>query len=663
MRVTQSVYARLVLSIIGFLWANVTVCYSESLVLVTRKHSHLAEQQQIESVAGFFGLTLRHVRLTSDDATRCRLMPENSSHVRAILIAEDSLDALNRADIPKRWATARRQRDRPVPVLVFGINSKSDAKELKLWSGGAVQGCVAAREGIRPQQIAVGDDKELSSTLAGYELPAVASPTCAMQIKSASRAQTVLSARGNDENDAVLVRTFDRAAEVFFTPQMKTVDASWIGKPRNLASAFSSMASFLVFLSYASRDYKWHLDGHYANLTIDDPWLIQPYGHLDYPALLAEMERHRFHTTIAFVPWNFDRSKPEVVSLLRAHRNRFSISIHGDNHIHREFGEYRKDPLHTQIANIKQAVARMERFHTLTGLSYDRFMVFPHAIAPEATLAALRRYGFLGTANSQNVPLGRPYPTDPIFLLRPFTSAYGNLLSVFRYPANEQVSSLEIAIQCFLGNPLLFYGHEDLFDTGIDAFDRVADAVNRTQPDTRWMGLGEIARHLHLIRQCDDGGFEVRMFSSQMDLKNSLNRSARFRIEREGDSGAAISAVTVDDTPVAFRRCKNSISLTLMIPAQKERRIRFLDANLHPDDNKIKSSGLHVWAIRHISDFRDLYLSRFPWGSWATHFYYDHGWNLLEVKLESTYSPGAVIVILLPLAGILYARRRKRHLK
>ena len=54
---------------------------------------------------------------------------------------------------------------------------------------------------------------------------------------------------------------------------------------------------------------QWHSPGHYANLTIDDPWFAESYGHLTYNGLLGEMEKANFHTTIAFIPWNYDRSE------------------------------------------------------------------------------------------------------------------------------------------------------------------------------------------------------------------------------------------------------------------------------------------------------------------------------------------------------------------
>jgi len=66
------------------------------------------------------------------------------------------------------------------------------------------------------------------------------------------------------------------------------------------------------------------------DLTVDDAWLREPYGYLQYSDLLQEMRRHNFHTTIAFIPWNYDRSEPDVISLFRANSDRLSICIHGN---------------------------------------------------------------------------------------------------------------------------------------------------------------------------------------------------------------------------------------------------------------------------------------------------------------------------------------------
>ena len=92
------------------------------------------------------------------------------------------------------------------------------------------------------------------------------------------------------------------------------LDPSYGQGESTLMETFSNAAPVVTFLRYAAGDRAWHAAGRYANLTIDDPWLIEPYGNLNYRALATEMDKHDFHTTIAFIPWNFDRSRAGVAS-------------------------------------------------------------------------------------------------------------------------------------------------------------------------------------------------------------------------------------------------------------------------------------------------------------------------------------------------------------
>ncbi len=546
-----------------------------------------------------------------------------------------------------------------IPILVFGVATRENANELKFWSGNAVHDCSPLEDDFRPKVLEVGRAGALTRTLGGLELPVVTSPTCSMRFEQAPSIQTVVAARGDgDAKIAILLRAQSKKAEIFFVPEMKRSDMS---QSSDLPTAFSSMAPFILFLSYAAGDYGWHLDGHYANLTIDDPWLRQPYGHLDYSALLVEMEKHNFHTTIAFIPWNFDRSEPEVVTLFRAHPERFSICVHGNNHYHREFGDYAINSLQEQVADIKQGVARMERFHALTGIPYDRFMVFPLSVGPEGTFAALRRYNFLGTSNQVNIPLGAAFPTNPAFLLRPYTVAYADLLSLSRYPIKWGMPRLEIAIQSFLGDPMLLYDHEAFFDKGIGAFNEFADYVNQIQSDTHWTGLGEIARHSHLVRRREDGGFDVWMLANEMDLKNPTNRDAVFHIHKIENLASAIRLLTIDDTFAAFERSGNMVSLHLFIPARGVRKLRVAyqnDMDLAREDTR--KNDVQVYAVRWISDFRDLYLRKLHWGRAITNIYYGNHVDSIELYLERKWWV-AVIVMGLAFAGLRYRRQKARR--
>ena len=103
---------------------------------------------------------------------------------------------------------------------------------------------------------------------------------------------------------------------------------------------FSEIVSIMMFLRYSCADECWHREIDYANLTIDDPFLVEPYGNLEFKGLLTSMETHNFDTTIAYIPWNYDRSNPKVAKLFLDHPDRYSIVIHGNNHDHYEFYKY-----------------------------------------------------------------------------------------------------------------------------------------------------------------------------------------------------------------------------------------------------------------------------------------------------------------------------------
>ena len=645
----------LAFSTVGLLLVTTSaICYADNIVLIRANHTLSDEQKQIAQIADFYSLKLDSVEVGSKGTAGNAFTRLRQQGTLGVLISYDALPALDRKQV---LAALRRPGRASIPILIFGIQGDEDSRELRLWSDGEIRACVQSAKEFRPTVLRVEDVPTLVRTLAGLRLPAVAAPSCTRRVEPGKEAEAVLTAEQGGSSGTVLARTRAERVETLFASHMVPFDRSWGGNPSALPQAFSSVAPFLLFLNHAVGDYGWHLDGHYANLTIDDPWLIEPYGHLDYKALLEEMEKHNFHTTIAFIPWNFDRSEADVVDLLRAHPERYSISIHGNNHAHREFGDYRDSPLQEQVANLKQAVDRMEKFRDLTGISYDRVMIFPHSVAPEATFTALKQLDFLGTANSLNVPAGSAFPADPTFLLRPFTANYGNFLSLFRYSAEGRVSRTEIAIQCFLGNPLLFYGHEKLFDNGIGEFNEFADLVNQIQPDTQWRSLGEIVRHLYLVRRRDDGEFDVRMFSSQMTLGNPTSSDTVFHVELEEDNPAALPSLAVDGSPAPLVRSGTKLTFRLVVPRGQTMNVRLRYHNENVASADLGRFSLHAAALRRISDFRDLYLSRFSLGRYVTGAYYRYGWDSIELHAEMAWRL-VVALVGVGLAGAWYFRRK-----
>ena len=83
-----------------------------------------------------------------------------------------------------------------------------------------------------------------------------------------------------------------------------------------------------------------------ASLIIDDPLLRPTYGFVDYRELLSLMQRYKFSTNIAFIPWNWRRSDPSITRLFRENPEYYSLSVHGCAHTQAEFGRDDSDYLH-----------------------------------------------------------------------------------------------------------------------------------------------------------------------------------------------------------------------------------------------------------------------------------------------------------------------------
>jgi peptidoglycan/xylan/chitin deacetylase (PgdA/CDA1 family) len=439
--------------------------------------------------------------------------------------------------------------------------------------------------------------------------------------------------------------------DVFFAaaslPSMPRVTPNPYEEP----AVFAALAPEMIFLRYAAGEQAWHAPGHYANLTIDDAWLREPYGHVNYQALLREMEQHNFHTTLAFVPWNYDRSQPAVVDLFRTHPNRFSICIHGDNHDHQEFGPYKKRPLSGQITDIKQAIARMEKFSDLTGLPFDRVMVFPHSISPERTLEVLKHYNFLATVNSLNVPSDAAPPSNPLFPLRAVTLAFSNFPSLRRYSAEAPIPKAQLAVDAFLGNPLLFYAHQEYFASGSGAFDHIADTVNRLYPDAKWESLGYIASHLYLLKARADGNYDVRAYSSQISLRNPQKKEITFYVRKAEDFHFPLS-VSVDGKPYPYAASRCRVLIRVTVPAGKSRYVAITYKNdFSRAKTDIARTSPRIYAIRLLSDFRDDVVSRSSAGRWFIRVYSGR-----EVLWNDVLT---VILCLSIVAGVLLWRRNR----
>lgn len=598
--------------------------------------------RQIETASGFYGLDVN-----SSGHISSLLNSISDPKTVAVVINAEMLPELN----SKQVFALMRRRTHPVPLLIAGIDESTAPAALKQWSLGAVTGSKSAMA-QSDGRYEVVNVSEITRQLSNSALPLSQKRISYLALTPTATTQSIINVQMKGATFSVFARITVMAQSVFFAAAQQPTEISVTSDPFRQQHLFAAIAAPMMFLRYAGGDKVWHSPGNYANLTIDDLWLREPYGHVNYEELLQQAQQHNFHATIAFIPWNFDRSQPAVVSLFRVHPDRLSISVHGNNHIHQEFGPFEKHPLNKQVKDIEQSLARMQRFKELTGIPYDAVMVFPHSVSPQATFAALKHANFLATANSINVPSDVTAPTGAEFALRTATLHFATFPSLRRYSAENDIPRTQLAIDAFLGNPMLFYVHESFFASGIGAFNRIADTVNQMQPDTQWRSLGDIVQHLYIERLRDDGNFDVRSYSASIQVTNNHHRDADFYIQKEEDFSSPL-IVLVDGKSYPYQDTGKTLRIQLSIPSGFTRRVEVKYNNgMSLASVAISRRSPQIAAIRFLSDFRDNAVSDTRLGRWFIRSYvvYRTKWN------------GAAIIVLVSfffVMGYLYRNRRE----
>jgi hypothetical protein len=625
--------------------------YAAAVVFIRSPAGSPREQEQLQVAADFYGLDLKVIP-SNDDAELSRAVEQEDTV--GVAFAANALTAVDRNAVLR---AVNHRRGRSVPVLILGVAAETDPMLLRTWSGGTVSGCKSLRNSVH-SRYDFGSVGEMSGQLANIEVEVPFNNSFYLVPGDNPAAQSIMSLRHDHGLSPVFVEAGVGEQRIFVSCRLSPDDGLTVAD--DAANAFLRVAPGMMFVKYCAGARGWHAIHHYANLTIDDPWLRKTYGYVDYEGLLEEMEKHGFHTTIAFIPWNYDRSESGTVSLFRNHPDRFSIAVHGDNHDHKEFTDYRSKPLNVQIADMKQSLARMEQFRALTGIPYDRVMVFPHSIAPGQTLQALKSYNYLATVNSTNVPQDAVTPSALSFFLRPVTLSFGGFPSVIRYSVEATIPDGFLAINEFLDNPLLFYGHSEFFAKGIGAFDQLADEVNKLDPQTQWRSLGDIARHLYLVKRREDSNFDVLAFSSNICVDNTSREDSSFYVRKQEIGPQTIDAVRVDGQSREYQIQDGYVSFSMLVPANS---IRCSDIQYKNDLDLASTSpskdSFVVYVLRMASDFRDIYLSKLAGGLAIIRFYNEH--EITPTQVLECVLILMVVCMLVWYRWRAFAKRRHDH--
>jgi hypothetical protein len=419
--------------------------------------------------------------------------------------------------------------------------------------------------------------KDLCGVMAGLELTGSKDSVDSTLILNASsrNAMNVISLR----RGATFLKLQYKGVAVFLSTCRKIIDidAELTSQNFDVRDHFLSAVPLVLYIKWAFPETCWNAPETNACLVIDDPVLKSTHGFVNFQELLSLMKRHNFSTNIAFIPWNWRRSAPEVVRLFRENPDRFSLSVHGCDHTRAEFGGSDRERLYWKT---EQALERMKRHESITGLRHDRVMVFPQGIFSEAAMSAFKQTDIIAAVNN-DVVCADPHRCAitisdvwDIAVMR-----YSNFpIFTRRYPW-EGIENF--AFDALLGKPVIIIIHHDYCSDHCRRLVDFVDRLNALKCRLTWRSLGDVVRGSYRQRQLSPGVVEVEMYATQLRLENHSHQRKRYLIRRRESEPSSIREIRAGSRNVPWSSTDGMV---------------VFEIELNPGEKAMLSMGFHDLA-------------------------------------------------------------------
>jgi hypothetical protein len=409
------------------------------------------------------------------------------------------------------------------------------------------------------------------------------------------------------EDGTVFWKLEYKGVPVFLLTSREIVDIDAELKSQNfdVRDHFLTAVPLVLYIKWAFAETCWNVPEINACLIIDDPVLKRTHGFVNFQQLLSLMKRHNFSTNIAFIPWNWRRSAPEVVRLFRANPQHYSLSVHGCDHTRAEFGSLDRQRLDGKA---QQALERMDRHESITGIRYDRVMVFPQGIFSEAAMSALKHTDLIAAVNNDIIsadPQPRAITISDVWDIA--VMRYTFPLFTRRYPW-EGIENF--AFDALLGKPAIAVIHHDYCSDHCARLVNFIEQLNALPCAPTWCNLGEIVRRSCRQREDSPDAVEVEMYGTELRIENRSDQSKHFLIRRRECEPSAIQRICTEAQEIAWREANGRIDFEIELNPGENRviKIKFHDLAGKERNGDNLAYRLKTMLRRYLCEVRDNYV-------------------------------------------------------
>ena len=384
------------------------------------------------------------------------------------------------------------------------------------------------------------------------------------------------------------------------------IDAELTSQNFDVRKHFLTTVPLVLYIKWAFAETCWNAPQTNACLVIDDPVLKHRHGFVDFQELLSLMKQHKFSTNIAFIPWNWRRSTPEVTRLFRDNPDKYSLSVHGCDHTRAEFGTSDRQRLYWKV---RQALERMNTHQSMTGIRYDRVMVFPQGIFSEAAMKVLKQTDLIAAVNNDVIsadPHRRAVSLNELWDIA--IMDYGFPLFTRRYPW-EGIENF--AFDALLGKPAIIIIHHDYCSDGCLRLIEFIDRLNSLKYPPTWRSLGETVRRSCRQREASSNEVEIEMYAAELLLDNHSSQPKSFSIRRRENEPSVIHEISDECGPLTWNFANNHINFEVGLSRGQSKVVQikyhFLDLDgCDGDDLRYRVGAM---LRRYLCEIRDNYVT------------------------------------------------------
>ena len=383
------------------------------------------------------------------------------------------------------------------------------------------------------------------------------------------------------------------------------LDAELTTQNFDVREHFLAAVPLVLFIKWAFAQTCWSAPETNACLVIDDPVLKPTHGFVDFQELLSLMKQHNFSTNIAFIPWNWRRSAPDVVRLFRDNPERYSLSVHGCDHTRAEFGSSSQQRLYWKA---QQAIQRMNRHESITGIRHDRVMVFPQGVFSEAAMSALKHTELIAAVNNDVVsadPCPRAIKVSDVWDIA--VMGYPFPLFTRRYPW-EGIENF--AFDALLGKPVIIVIHHGYCSDHCRRLADFIDRLNALKCRLTWRSLGDVVRRSCRQRQFSPDAMEVEMYGSELRVENRSEQPTRFLIRRRDADPSAIKEIRAESRQIVWESSESHVDFEIELNPGENTviKIKFHGLNGSEPSKEALSHKAKTMLRRYLCEVRDNYI-------------------------------------------------------